>query len=207
MKGVEQPPQFHPEGDVWIHTIMLLEQLPPQCSMTLAWGALLHDVGKPPTFRRAPDRIRFDRHVEVGVAMGAEICRRFRFSNEETRQVLALIENHMRFMDTQRMKESTLKRFFRLDRFDEHLALHRMDVMAAHRNLDIYDFVRARSAEMTEETIRPCPLLSGRELIAAGYVPGPRFKEMLSTAEDAQLEGTIATTEDALRLVRERFPL
>jgi poly(A) polymerase len=207
MKGVEQPPQFHPEGDVWIHTIMLLEQLPPQCSMTLAWGALLHDVGKPPTFRRAPDRIRFDRHVEVGAAMGAEICRRFHFSNDETRQVLALIENHMRFMDTQRMKESTLKRFFRLDRFDEHLALHRMDVMAAHRNLDIYDFVRARSAEMTEETIRPCPLLSGRELIAAGYVPGPRFKDMLSAAEDAQLEGTIATTEDALRLVRERFPL
>jgi poly(A) polymerase len=127
MKGVEQPPQFHPEGDVWVHTLVLLEQLEPGCSMTLAWGALLHDVGKPPTFRRAPDRIRFDRHVEVGVAVGAEICRRFRFSNEETRQVLALIENHMRFMDAQRMKESTLKRFFRLDRFDEHLALHRMD--------------------------------------------------------------------------------
>ena len=108
MKGVEQPPQFHPEGDVWVHTLMLLEQLEPGCSMTLAWGALLHDVGKPPTFRRAPDRIRFDRHVEVGVAMGAEICRRFRFSNEETRQVLALIENHMRFMDALRMKESTL---------------------------------------------------------------------------------------------------
>src|SRR5579863_261245 len=99
MKGVEQPPQFHPEGDVWIHTRMLLEQLEPGCSMTLAWGALLHDVGKPSTFRIAPDRIRFDGHVEVGVAIGAEICRRFRFSNEETRQILALIENHMRFAD------------------------------------------------------------------------------------------------------------
>ncbi len=97
MKGVAQPPQFHPEGDVWIHTLMLLEQLEPGCALTLAWGALLHDVGKPPTFREAPDRIRFDGHVEVGVAIGAEICRRFRFSNDETHQILALIENHMRF--------------------------------------------------------------------------------------------------------------
>ncbi len=206
MKGVEQPPQFHPEGDVWVHTLMLLDQLEPGCSMTLAWGALLHDVGKPPTFRRAPDRIRFDRHVEVGVAMGAEICRRFRFSNEETRQVLALIENHMRFMDAQRMNQSTLKRFFRLDRFDEHLALHRMDVMAAHRNLDIYNFIRERRPEMTEGAIRPRPLLTGRELIAAGYAPGPHFKQMLTAAEDAQLEGTVTTTDEALKLVRELFP-
>jgi putative nucleotidyltransferase with HDIG domain len=205
MKGVEQPQQFHPEGDVWIHTLMLLEQLPTGCPMTLAWGALLHDVGKPPTFRRAPDRIRFDGHVEVGVAMGAEICRRFRFSNEETRQVLALIENHMRFADAPRMKESTIKRFFRLECFDEHLALHRMDCMAAHGNLDIYDFVRERRAEMSEETVRPRPLLTGRELIAAGYAPGPAFKEMLTAAEDAQLEGAVTTKEEALALVRERF--
>ena len=133
MKGVEQPPQFHPEGDVWVHTLMLLEQLPADCSFTLAWGALLHDVGKPPTFRRAPDRIRFDGHVEVGVAMAAEICRRFRFSNDETRQILALVENHMRFADAPRMKASTLKRFFRLENFPEHLALHRMDCLAAQR--------------------------------------------------------------------------
>ena len=112
--------------------------------MTLAWGALLHDVGKPPTFRRAPDRIRFDGHVEVGVAMAAEICRRFRFSNEETRQMLALVENHMRFMDAQRMKASTLKRFFRLDRFDEHLALHRMDCLAASGKLEHWEYVRER---------------------------------------------------------------
>ena len=117
MKGVQQPPQFHPEGDVLIHTMLLLQQLPPRCPRTLAWGALLHDVGKPPTFRVAPDRIRFDGHVEVGVAMAAEICRRFRFSNEETRQILALVENHMRFADAPRMKASTLKRFFRLPCF------------------------------------------------------------------------------------------
>ncbi len=207
MKGVEQPPQFHPEGDVWVHTLMLLEQLEPGCSETLAWGALLHDVGKPPTFRRAPDRIRFDGHVEIGVAMGAEICRRFRFSNEETRQVLALIENHMRFMDAQRMKESTLKRFFRLERFEEHLALHKIDCLAASGNLDHWEFVRERFSSIPAEQVRPTPLITGRELIAAGYPPGARFREMLRTAEDAQLEGSIATAEEALKLVRERFPL
>jgi poly(A) polymerase len=205
MHGVEQPPQFHPEGDVWIHTLLLLEQLEPGCPMTLAWGALLHDVGKPPTFHRAPDRIRFDRHVEIGVAMGADICQRFRFSNEETRQVLALIENHMRFADAPKMKTSTLKRFFRLECFDQHLKLHRMDCLAAHGNLEIYNFVRTRRAEMTDETVRPKPLLTGRELIAAGYTPGPGFKEMLTAAEDAQLEGAVTTPEAALKLVRERF--
>jgi poly(A) polymerase len=205
MKGVEQPPQFHPEGDVWIHTLMLLEQLEPGCELTLAWGALLHDVGKPPTFRVAPDRIRFDGHVEVGVAIGADICRRFRFSNEETRQILALIENHMRFADAPRMKASTLKRFFRLNNFPEHLALHRMDCLAAHANLDIYNFVRESYASMPEESVRPRPLLTGRELIAAGYTPGPQFKPMLQAVEDAQLEGAITTAEEAMALVRERF--
>jgi len=205
MKGVEQPPQFHPEGDVWVHTLGLLAQLESGCSMTLAWGALLHDVGKPPTFRRAPDRIRFDGHVEVGVPMAAEICRRFRFSNEETRQVVALVENHMRFMDTGRMRASTLKRFFRLDGFEEHLALHRMDCMAGSGFLEHWEFVRERWLAMPEETVRPKPLITGRELIAAGYRPGAKFKEMLRTVEDAQLEGTIATADEALRLVRERF--
>jgi poly(A) polymerase len=205
MKGVAQPPQFHPEGDVWTHTLLLLEQLQPGCSATLAWGALLHDVGKPPTFRIAPDRIRFDNHVDVGVAMGAEICRRFRFSNDESRQIVALIENHMRFGDAPRMKASTLKRFFRLDRFDEHLALHRMDCLGAHRNLDIWSFVRERYEATPEEVVRPKLLLTGRELIAAGYAPGPQFNQMLHAMEDAQLEGSISTAEEAMALVRERF--
>ena len=213
MKGVEQPPEYHPEGDVFVHTLLLLEKLQAggsvsaSVSKTLAWGALLHDVGKPPTFRRAPDRIRFDGHVEVGVAMGAEICRRFRFSNEETRQVLALIENHMRFMDAQRMKESTLKRFFRLERFEEHLALHRMDCLAGSGYLEHWEFVRDRWQATPEEAVRPQPLITGRELIAAGYAPGARFREMLQAAEDAQLEGAVATAEEALQLVRKRFPL
>ncbi len=144
MHGVEQPPEFHPEGDVWIHTLLLLEKLPPRCSRTLAWGALLHDVGKPPTFRVAPDRIRFDGHVEVGTRMAEEICHRLHFSNEDTRQIAALVANHMRFADVERMKESTLKRFLRLPRFDEHLALHRIDCLSSHGNLSLYDFVRER---------------------------------------------------------------
>jgi poly(A) polymerase len=206
MKGVDQPPQFHPEGDVWVHTLMLLEQLQAGCSATLAWGALLHDVGKPPTFRRAPDRIRFDGHVEMGVAIGAEVCRRFRFSNDETRQILELIENHMRFMDAPRMKASTLKRFFRLERFEEHLALHRMDCMAASGNLENWEFVREHFFSMPDEAVRPRPLITGRELIAAGYKPGAGFREMLRAAEDAQLEGTVKTADEALKLVRESFP-
>jgi poly(A) polymerase len=205
MKGVEQPPQFHPEGDVWVHTLLLLDQLEPGCSPTLAWGALLHDVGKPPTFRRA-ERIRFDGHVDVGVAMAAEICRRFRFSNDETRQTLALVANHMRFADAQRMKASTLKRFFRLENFDEHLALHRMDCLSGSGNLDHWEFVRERREALPEEAIRPTPLITGRELIAAGYRPGAGFKAMLRAVEDAQLEGLIATPEEALALLQNRFP-
>jgi len=206
MKGVEQPPQYHPEGDVWVHTLGLLAQLEAGCAATLAWGALLHDVGKPATFRKAPDRIRFDGHVDLGVAVGAEILRRFRFSNDDTQQILALIENHMRFADASRMKASTLKRFFRLSEFQEHLALHRMDCLAGSGNLEHWEFVRERWESMPEEAVRPKPLITGRELIAAGYAPGVGFKQMLRAVEDAQLEGTIATVDEALRLVKELFP-
>jgi poly(A) polymerase len=206
MKGVEQPPQFHPEGDVWTHTLLLLAQLDAGCPLPLAWGALLHDVGKPPTFMRA-DRIRFNGHVDVGVAIAADICRRFRFSNDEVRQTLSLVENHMRFADAQRMKASTLKRFFRLENFPQHLELHRMDCMAGSGNLDHWNFVRERYESMPEEAVRPTPLLTGRELIAAGYHPGAAFKEMLRAVEDAQLEGAIATPAEALALLRDRFPL
>jgi poly(A) polymerase len=206
MKGVEQPPQFHPEGDVWVHTLGLLAQLEAGCPLALAWAALLHDVGKPATFRRA-ERIRFDGHVEVGVAIAAEICRRFRFSNDETSQILSLIENHMRFVDVPRMKASTLKRFFRLEDFPQHLALHRMDCMAGSGNLETWKFVRERYEAMPEEAVHPTPLVTGRELIAAGYQPGAAFRPMLRAVEDAQLEGVIATPAEALALLRERFPL
>src|SRR6185437_6325080 len=178
MKGVEQPPQFHPEGDVFIHTLLLLENLPQPCPPTLAWGALLHDVGKPPTFRIAPDRIRFDNHVDVGVKIAEEICRRLRFSNDDTEQILALVANHMRFSHVSQMKDSTFKRFVRMPHFDQHLELHRLDCRASHRNLTSYNLTRERIAATPPEAIRPAPLITGGDLIAAGYLPGPSFKEI-----------------------------
>jgi poly(A) polymerase len=191
MQGVEQPPQFHPEGDVWVHTLMLLEQLPPGVTPTLALGALLHDVGKPATFRVAPDRIRFDGHVEVGEKVATDILHRLRMSNDETAQVLALVANHMRFADVAKMKDSTLKRFFRLPRFEEHLELHRMDCTASHGKLDLYDFTRRKLQDTPPQEIRPALLVTGNDLITAGYEPGPRFKEILEAVEDAQLEGRL----------------
>jgi poly(A) polymerase len=206
MRGVEQPPQYHPEGDVWIHTLMLLAQLPTGSSATLAWGALLHDVGKPATFRRAPDRIRFDGHVEVGVRIAEEICRRLRMSNSDTEQILALVANHMRFADVEKMRDSTLKRFFRLDRFDEHLALHHMDCMASHRDLSLYQFALERYQTAAPEQIRPTPLITGDDLIALGYRPGPEYRTMLNLVEDAQLERAVQSREEALAMIAERFP-
>ena len=206
MHGVEQPPQFHPEGDVWVHTLLLLEGLPEKVSPTLAMGALLHDVGKPPTFRVAPDRIRFDGHVEVGVKMAQQICHRLRFSNHDTEQIALLVANHMRFADVQEMKPSTLKKFFRLPRFDEHLELHRLDCLASHRDLALYNFVRQKLAQMPAEQIRPQPLLTGDDLIAMGYAPGPQFKQILAAVEDAQLEGWLNDPEQARAFVRREFP-
>jgi poly(A) polymerase len=206
MHGVEQPRPFHPEGDVWIHTMMLLEQLPANCSRTLAWGALLHDVGKPPTYRVAPDRIRFDGHVEVGVHMAHEICQRLHFSNDDSKQIEALVANHMRFKDVEKMKPATLKRFLRLPQFDEHMEMHRMDCLASHGELGLYDFVADKLRTTPPEEIRPEPLVDGDDLIQLGYVPGPRFKEMLAAVEDAQLEGKIHNREEAVALVKREFP-
>ena len=201
LHGVEQPPEYHPEGDVWTHTLMMLEQLPVGASPTLAWGTLLHDVGKPATFQPGPGRIRFNGHVEVGVRIAEDICRRLRFSNDETDQIVALVENHMRFGDVKRMKESTLKRFFRLKDFPEHLALHRMDCLASHGSLELYDFAKTKYEQTPQQEVRPTLILTGRDLIEAGYKPGPEFKRLLALAEDAQLEGKIHTKKEALALV------
>ncbi len=211
LRGVAQPPQYHPEGDVWTHTMLLLEKLPAGSSATLAWGALLHDIGKPATYQPpnpaiAGDRIRFNGHVEVGVRLAEEMLARLRFSNDDTAQILALIKNHMRFGDILEMKQSTLKRFLRLPRFDEHLELHRLDVASAHGDFTLYDFARAQFEAEPAAELRPAPLLTGRDLIAAGYRPSPQFKAMLALAEDAQLEGTVSDREQALALVRSRYP-
>src|SRR5438128_2051592 len=208
MKGVEQPPQYHPEGDVWMHTRMMLEGLPKDASPTLAWGVLLHDVGKPPTFQSAAqtgDRIRFNNHVEVGVRMTEAICRRLRFSNEDTEQILALVGNHMKFGAVEEMRASTLKRFVQLPLFEEHLALHRLDCLSSHRQLDSYEFVR-RFLEVTPpEQVRPERLLTGDDLQAMGFRPGPQFSKILRALEDAQLEGDVTTRREAKEYVLSNF--
>ena len=208
MKGVAQPAQYHPEGDVWTHTLLMIEGLAAGASPTLAWGVLLHDVGKPPTFESAAetgDRIRFNNHVEVGVRMAEEICKRLRFSNEDTEQILALVYNHMKFGYVTEMRASKLKRFVRQPRFEEHMALHRLDCLSSHRKLDSYEFVRRFLAETPAEQVRPHRLLTGDELVEMGYLPGPRFGEILSELEDAQLEGQVKSREEAQEWVRRRF--
>jgi len=210
MHGVQQPPQFHPEGDVWTHTMLLLEKLQPNSSPTLAWGALLHDIGKPATYRapdpnNSNDRIRFNGHVEVGVRIAETVLGRLRFSNEDTAQIVSLVKNHMRFGDVLQMQQSTLKRFLRLPRFDEHLALHWLDCTSCHGDLTLYNFAKQQYETVPVEHIQPKLLLTGDDLIAEGYRPGPQFKAMLEAAEDAQLEGRAVTREEALNLVKKQF--
>ena len=204
MKGVEQPPQFHPEGDVWIHTLLMLEMM-QRPSPTLALGVLLHDVGKPPTFRVA-ERIRFDGHVELGAAMAVQILARLRFPRRQIEQVVALVANHLRFKDAPRMKESTLKRFMRMDGFEEHLELHRLDCLSSHRNLENYDFVLRAWSTLPQEALRPVRLLTGHDLLAAGYKPGPLFQQILHAVEEAQLENRISSRQQALAFVLAQFP-
>ena len=205
MHGVEQPPEYHPEGDVWTHTRLLLASL-DHATPTLALGALLHDVGKPPVFRVA-DRIRFDGHVEKGVEMSRAILTRLRFSRDDAAQVESLVAHHMHFKDVGRMRESTLKRLMRLPRFDEHLELHRLDCLASNGRLETYHLVKRKFEEMTAEEIKPAPLITGADLIAAGYRPGPRFAEILSAVEDAQLEHHLSTPAEALEWVLAQWPL
>ena len=200
LQGVDQPPEFHPEGDVWKHTLTMLDQL-RNPSIGLALGVLLHDVGKPATFRVA-DRIRFDGHVEAGIEIAHALLMRLKYPHAVIEQAEALILNHMRFMDAPRMKTGTLKRFLRMPDFDEHLELHRLDCLSSNGRLDNYDFVRSQLAALPPEQLKPTPLLTGRDLIAAGYRPGPAFSKVLREVEDAQLEGRIATTPEALALAQ-----
>jgi tRNA nucleotidyltransferase/poly(A) polymerase len=203
MQGVAQPPEFHPEGDVWTHTLIMLEGLRAP-TPALAFGVLLHDVGKPGTFRVA-DRIRFDGHVELGERIAREILNRLRFSNAEIDQVIALIANHMRFSHVHQMRESTLKRMLRLNRFDEHLELHRLDCASSHGHLENYEFAKTKFEQSAPEELRPARLVTGDDLIAAGYLPGPDFSRMLEVSEDAQLEARIRSKEEGLELVRSTF--
>jgi putative nucleotidyltransferase with HDIG domain len=208
LRGVEQPPQYHPEGDVWIHTMMMLGGLAAGCSPTLAWGVLLHDVGKPATFRPAKetgDRIRFDGHVEVGMAIGRKLLGKLRFSNQDTEQILALVEHHMRFKDAGRMRPATLKRLVRLPRFDEHLDLHRLDCLSSNRNLGAYEFVKEFVSKTPPEVVRPPRLLTGTDLLEAGFAPGPLLGKILAMVEEAQLNGELETSLEAKSFVESHF--
>jgi poly(A) polymerase len=212
MQGVAQPPEFHPEGDVWTHTLMMLEGLardaagaPRRPTATLALGILLHDVGKPPTFF-IRERIRFDNHMEVGAKMAETILERLRFPARQTERVAELVRHHLRFKDFPLMRRSTQLRFLRMDGFDEHLELHRLDCLSSHGDLTNYQLARRMLDETPPEAVKPAPLVRGDDLIALGYPPGPRFKQILRAVEDAQLEGRIASREEALRLVAEQFP-
>ncbi len=204
MDGVPQPPEFHPEGDVFTHTRLALSHLRAP-SPTLALGVLLHDIGKPPTFERA-DRIRFHRHAEVGAEMAEAVCRRLRLSGEETERVTALVREHLRFMDLQRMRPARAKRFLAGPDFADHLELHRVDCLASHGDLSTWAWARDEATRLTEEERRPPRLVSGEDLIALGYRPGPRFRDMLEAVLDAQLEGTVRTRDEALALLQREFP-
>lgn len=209
MKGVAQPPEFHPEGDVWTHTLLMLENLPPRSTVALAWGVLLHDIGKPPTFRskqETGDRIRFDGHSELGARMAAEICRRFRFSMDDSEQIETLIANHLRFKDVFQMRASTIKRFVRMPKFrEEHMPLHRLDCLASHGNLDAYEFVQNFLRDTPAEEVQPPRLLTGEDLKALGFKPGPSFKEILQAVEEGQLEGRLTKREEAIAFVQREF--
>ncbi len=203
MKNVEQPPQYHPEGDVYVHTLLLLEQL-SEAPAELVWGALLHDVAKPVTFERAPDRIRFNGHDRIGAEMSEVILRRLAFSNDFRTVVCSLVNEHLRFKDVFQMKVSTLKRFFALDRFDLHMALHKIDCLASHKDLSAYRFCEGKLAEFAKEPPPPLRLVTGQDLIKMGMTPGPHFSEILREVEDAILEGKVTTREQGLEWVRTR---
>lgn len=204
-RGIAQPPEFHPEGDVFVHTLLLLEQFDTP-SFELALAGLLHDIGKPPTFS-IRDRIRFDGHCEVGARMTAVIAHRLRLSNRQTDHVTALVRDHLKFKDVRLMRESTLKRFLRQPYFEDHLALHRADCLASHGDLSHWEFCRERLASLPIEAIRPPRLLTGDDLIGMGYSPGRQFTEILRQVEDAQLEGRLTSRDAAVSFVLSRFPV
>jgi poly(A) polymerase len=205
MAGVEQPTQFHPEGDVFEHTALVLDALEAPNALR-ALGALLHDIGKPPTFTEV-DRIRFNNHDVVGAELAEAVCKRLRLSNEARQQVVDIVRNHMRFMHAPEMRESTLKRLLRRETFADELAVHKADCVASHGDMTVYDYLVRKMAELPPEVIKPAPLITGHDLIAAGYAPGPLFGEILDAVEDLQLEGALTTHDEAMAWVREHYPL
>jgi poly(A) polymerase len=206
LKGCEQPPDFHPEGDVFVHTRLMLSLLPEQVSTPLVFSVLFHDIGKPPTFLiDETGRIRFNGHESISASMTEKIFARLRFSNAETEATVVGVKNHMTFKDVQNMRVATLKRFLARPTIDDELELHRVDCQGSHGLLDNYDFLLRKREEFSNEPLIPPPLITGRDLIAAGLKPGPHFKKLLDSAQALQLEGGLKTREDALAWLREEL--
>ena len=208
LHGVGQPPAFHPEGDVWEHALRSVALLPRQggkADLRLAWAALLHDVGKAVTRTEDEEGIHFYGHDERGAEISEAILRRLRFSREEMETIISLVRGHMIFMNVRKMRPNRLKRLLRTPHFDLHLELHRLDCLASHGLLDLYEFCKQKLAEYPEEELRPPRLLSGTDLIEMGFAPGPLFKEILQAVEDAQLGGELADAAEARDWVRKRW--
>lgn len=204
MKGVQQSPDYHPEGDVFVHTLGLLQQL-QQPTETLALGALLHDVGKPSCAGRNERRITFYGHCEQGAEMAVAICQRLRRSRETWERVAYLVGNHLRHLHAKSMRLSTLKRFLAHEGIDELLQLVRLDALASNGDLGAHDFCRHKREELGAEELKPPPLLRGRDLLDAGFLPGPEIGEILDAVMEAQLEGVLRDRGQALEWVRERY--
>lgn len=208
LQGVEQPPQWHPEGDVFIHTRLMLGALQPQAPLPLILAVLLHDIAKPATFSRDEvGRIRFHGHDKLGAQMAAEILRRLRFDNETSTQVCTMVEQHMAFKDVQKMRQSTLRRFMARDTHSMELELHRVDCLCSNGLLDNHRFLLQKAGEFEHQVLLPPPLLNGRDLMALGHQPGPTLGALLRQLHDAQLEGQIKDREQALQWVRAHGPL
>ena len=206
LKGCEQPPDFHPEGDVFVHTRLMLSLLPERVSTPLVFSVLFHDIGKPPTFLiDETGRIRFNGHESISASMTEKIFARLRFSNAETEATVVGVKNHMAFKDVQNMRVATLKRFLARPTIDDELELHRVDCQGSHGLLDNYDFLLRKREEFSNEPLIPPPLITGRDLIAAGLQPGPPFKKLLDSAQALQLEGGLKTRDDALAWLREEL--
>jgi len=204
LAGIEQPVEFHPEGDVFVHTVKVLEHLPHKPPSILGWSALLHDIGKPATMVMA-DRIRFNNHHRVGAELAITILRRLRAPNWLTEGVYACVDNHMNFMNVTRMRLSTLKRFLSRPTIEDELELHRADCLASHGDLENYYFIKLKLDELAVEEIKPPPLLTGKDLIAEGLKPGPAFGEILNEVYDLQLEEQVTTKEEGLEYVRKHW--
>jgi poly(A) polymerase len=206
MKGVLQPEQFHPEGDVFVHTRLMLQLLPQEVSVPLVLAVLFHDVGKPVTATvDKTGRIRFNEHDRIGAQMTEAIMRRLRFSGAEIEAAVEMVQQHMVFKDVPNMRVARLKRFMARPTFDEELELHRVDCESSHRMLDNYEFLLRKRQEFANEPIIPPPLVRGDDLIALGLKPGPKFGEILEAVETRQLEGTLRTPEEALDWVKQEY--